>query len=216
MRIAAILAALTGVIFIYASSSHTAYAEQAPSNTVVSQGATKTITVQPGDYLSKLATDNNTTIERLFYANTQIEDPNLIYPGEQLQVPSADEQLTPRSMPGYTNAVASSDTDEASGPSISSTAQTAPSTTPQPVVTTAANTSVWDRLAQCESSGNWGIDTGNGYYGGLQFTLSSWRSVGGTGYPNQASRDEQIALAEKLQATQGWGAWPACSTMLGL
>ncbi len=75
---------------------------------------------------------------------------------------------------------------------------------------------VWDRLAQCEAGGNWSINTGNGYYGGLQFSLGSWQAVGGTGYPHQNSRAEQILRAEKLLAIQGWGAWPACSLKLGL
>jgi resuscitation-promoting factor RpfB len=76
--------------------------------------------------------------------------------------------------------------------------------------------SVWDKLAQCESGGNWSINTGNGYYGGLQFSLSTWRAYGGSGYPHQASREEQIRIAKKLQADAGWGAWPACSSKLGL
>jgi uncharacterized protein YabE (DUF348 family) len=76
--------------------------------------------------------------------------------------------------------------------------------------------SVWDKLAQCESGGNWSINTGNGFYGGLQFSLSTWRAYGGTGMPNKASREQQIAIAKKIQAKQGWGAWPACSTKLGL
>jgi resuscitation-promoting factor RpfB len=76
--------------------------------------------------------------------------------------------------------------------------------------------SVWDRLAQCESNGNWAANTGNGYYGGLQFLPSTWRSVGGSGLPHQASRAEQIRRAEILQARSGWGQWPACSRRLGL
>jgi uncharacterized protein YabE (DUF348 family) len=76
--------------------------------------------------------------------------------------------------------------------------------------------SVWDKLAQCESGGNWSINTGNGFYGGLQFTLSTWRANGGSGMPNKASREEQIRVAKKVQASQGWGAWPACSSKLGL
>jgi hypothetical protein len=80
----------------------------------------------------------------------------------------------------------------------------------------AAPAGVWDRLAQCESGGNWRINTGNGYYGGVQFSLSSWRAVGGAGYPHQASKAEQIVRAEKLKAKQGWGAWPACTRKLGL
>ena len=75
---------------------------------------------------------------------------------------------------------------------------------------------VWDRLAQCESGGNWSINTGNGYYGGLQFGMTAWRATGGSGRPDQASRAEQIMRAEILLDLQGWGAWPACSRKLGL
>lgn len=80
----------------------------------------------------------------------------------------------------------------------------------------AASTSTWDAIAQCESGGNWAINTGNGYYGGLQFTLSTWQAYGGTGMPNQASPATQISVAERVLASQGWGAWPACSAKLGL
>ncbi len=76
---------------------------------------------------------------------------------------------------------------------------------------------VWDRLAECESGGNWHINTGNGYYGGLQFSLSTWRGYGGTGLPSQHSREEQIRIATKLRnASGGYGAWPACAAKLGL
>jgi hypothetical protein len=75
---------------------------------------------------------------------------------------------------------------------------------------------VWDKLAQCESGGNWSINTGNGYYGGLQFSLSTWRAYGGSGLPSNASREQQIAIAKKVQADAGWGAWPACSRKIGL
>lgn len=76
--------------------------------------------------------------------------------------------------------------------------------------------SVWDRLAQCEAGGDWSINTGNGYYGGLQFHPTSWRAVGGTGLPHHHSREEQIYRGQKLQALQGWGAWPGCARQLGL
>ena len=74
----------------------------------------------------------------------------------------------------------------------------------------------WDGVAQCESGGNWGINTGNGYYGGLQFSMSTWQAMGGSGNPANASRGEQIAVAERVLASQGWGAWPSCSSQLGL
>jgi hypothetical protein len=83
----------------------------------------------------------------------------------------------------------------------------------------AASDAVWDRLAQCESGGNWQINTGNGFYGGVQFSHGSWHAAGGgrfAAYPHQASRVEQIWTAERLLDLQGWGAWPACSAALGL
>ena len=80
----------------------------------------------------------------------------------------------------------------------------------------AADGSTWDALAQCESSGNWATNTGNGYAGGLQFSQSTWNANGGTGSPAGASRETQIAVAENVLASQGWGAWPACSSQLGL
>jgi resuscitation-promoting factor RpfA len=83
----------------------------------------------------------------------------------------------------------------------------------------AAPDSAWDRLAQCESGGNWSINTGNGYHGGLQFSPRTWSAFGGgqfARYAYQASRAEQIVVAERVLAGQGWGAWPACSSKLGL
>ncbi|WP_367649973.1 transglycosylase family protein [Nocardioides sp. zg-1230] len=81
----------------------------------------------------------------------------------------------------------------------------------------AGGSTVWDSLAQCESGGNWAINTGNGYYGGLQFNLGTWRAYGGTGYPHQASRETQIAVATRLRdAAGGYGSWPSCSAKLGL
>ncbi|MGW0206254.1 transglycosylase family protein [Streptomyces sp. NPDC003233] len=82
----------------------------------------------------------------------------------------------------------------------------------------AADNGVWDRIAQCESGGNWHINTGNGYYGGLQFSAGTWRAYGGTAYAptaDQASRSAQIAVATKVQQAQGWGAWPVCSARAG-
>ncbi|WP_247828038.1 transglycosylase family protein [Arthrobacter antioxidans] len=80
----------------------------------------------------------------------------------------------------------------------------------------AASADTWDQLAQCESGGNWSINTGNGYQGGLQFTQQSWNAAGGSGSPAQASVAEQKRVATNLQQMQGWGAWPACSAKLGL
>ena len=68
----------------------------------------------------------------------------------------------------------------------------------------------WDAIANCESGGNWGTNTGNGYYGGLQFSQSTWNAYGGSGSASSASRDEQIAVAERVLDSQGIGAWPVC------
>ena len=75
---------------------------------------------------------------------------------------------------------------------------------------------IWDALAECESNGNWSANTGNGYYGGLQFLPETWWSVGGAGLPHQHPRSEQIHRGEILQQRSGWGQWPACSRKLGL
>lgn len=72
----------------------------------------------------------------------------------------------------------------------------------------------WDALAECESGGNWSINTGNGYYGGLQFSLSTWQANGGSGLPSDASRETQIAIAEKLYAVSGSSPWPTCGGLL--
>jgi LysM repeat protein len=166
----------------------------------------KIVTVEPGDYLTKIADDNQTTSLRMFYANTAIANPDLIYPDQQLRVPDPSENLTPREVP-VNQQIAAPTADEAST-----------AATPQPTVSApaVAGDSVWDSLAACEAGGNWAINTGNGYYGGLQFTLGSWQGVGGSGLPNQASREEQIMRGQMLQTRSGWGAWPACAARLGL
>lgn len=117
-----------------------------------------------------------------------------------------------------------------------STSTTTTSTTVPPTTTTIATTTtvpksnatsvhastasnVWDRLAQCESGGNWSINTGNGFYGGLQFDRSTWLNNGGgqyASYAHQATREQQIAIAEVVRAARGFYPWPACSRKLGL
>ncbi|MFC1432038.1 transglycosylase family protein [Streptacidiphilus sp. N1-3] len=83
----------------------------------------------------------------------------------------------------------------------------------------AASVSTWDAVAACESTSNWSINTGNGYYGGLQFSADTWAAYGGTAYAptaDQATKDQQIAIAEKVLASQGPGAWPVCGPQAGL
>lgn len=83
----------------------------------------------------------------------------------------------------------------------------------------AASDATWDRLALCEASGRWDINTGNGYYGGLQFYQPTWVGFGGLAYgprADLATREQQVSVAERVLDRQGWGAWPACSRKLGL
>lgn len=156
------------------------------------------VTVQPGDTLDGIAAAHQTTYVRLYDANAQINDPDVILPGWQLRIPAADEQLASRPLP------------QAAAP-VSAPVGTGQSTARAIAYTPSSGGGSWDGIAACEAGGNWATNTGNGYYGGLQFSLSSWQSVGGSGLPSDASREEQIARAEMLQARQGWGAWPVCS-----
>lgn len=166
--------------------------------------APKLVEVQPGDSLIKIAAENQTTYPRIFDANENIQDPDIIHPGDKLRIPLPDEKLPSRPLPIKQPVAPVARQRSAPQTEISA---------PAPAI---ADGSVWDSLAQCESGGNWSINTGNGYYGGLQFSLRSWQGVGGTGYPHEASREEQISRGQMLQARQGWGAWPACSSRLGL
>jgi uncharacterized protein YabE (DUF348 family) len=112
----------------------------------------------------------------------------------------------------------SSSSSSSSGSGSSGGSSSSPSS--PPATNYASGSSTWDALAQCESGGNWAINTGNGYYGGLQFSSSTWQAYGGGAYAstaNLASREQQIAIAEKVRAaTGGYGSWPACSQSLGL
>ncbi|GAC1387512.1 MAG: hypothetical protein NVS1B7_0780 [Candidatus Saccharimonadales bacterium] len=185
------------------------------------------VEVQTGDSLSSIAESHTTTYLRIFNANESIKDPNVIYPGDKVRIPNADETLVERALPTPPEqaaqpapVVATPVVQPQPAPKsvkVNRVVYTPAVETPAPApIAAASDGSVWDRIARCESGGNWAINTGNGFYGGLQFTLSSWRAVGGSGFPNEASRDEQIARAIMLQARQGWGAWPVCSAKAGL
>ena len=163
------------------------------------------ITVKPGDNLSKIAKKYDTTWKRIYDANKNIKHPDVINPGDKIRIPDVDEEIKQRPLSGDTTPDIK--IQNVSHPVASESKKSYPAV---------ASGSVWDRLAQCESGGNWSINTGNGYYGGLQFSLSTWQSVGGSGYPHQSSRSEQIARAKILQARSGWSAWPACAAQLGL
>lgn len=89
----------------------------------------------------------------------------------------------------------------------------------RPAPAQAATLRTWERLANCESGGRWHLNTGNGYYGGLQFSSPTWRGYGGlrfARYAHRATKAEQIRVAERVRRSQGWRAWPACTLRLGL
>lgn len=206
MRLVATIAAVFVATFILAMDSPKAHAEAAETK----QEEPIKVIVQKGDSLSKLAKEHETTYQRLFFANESIKHPDLIYPDQELRVPNDDEELQERTLPA--DAVVPVEPERKTSAKTTTRANTGQSHAANQVV----HGGVWDRLAACESGGNWSINTGNGYYGGLQFSLPTWRSVGGTGYPHQASKSEQIARAKILQARSGWGQWPACTAKLGL
>ena len=215
MRINALLAVLFSATFVFAVDSPQVKADTETNRPNV-------ITVQRGDTLSKIAKRYETTYKRIFDANQKIKDPDLIYAGDSLRIPGKFEQLKERAIGSPTPSAANrrlSRTRSAPAPAPAPRQEVRqPEPRPQPAAPAPSTSSagIWDRLANCESSGNWSINTGNGYYGGLQFSLSSWNYVGGSGYPHQASKAEQIKRAEMLQDRQGWGAWPACTAKLGI
>lgn len=181
----------------------------------------KTVTLNPGDTLDAVAMANGSDYIRVFNANPQIANPNVVNAGDQVRVPAADEQLPDR----YSAFVAASTPAPVQQVAYTAPQQTyyqqpvyqqraaAPVATPAP----AQGGGVWDQIAQCESGGNWNINTGNGYSGGLQFAPGTWAKYGdGSASAAGASKEAQIAAAEKVLAAQGWGAWPSCSAKAGL
>jgi LysM repeat protein len=177
----------------------------------------KTVAVKQGDNLSKLATRAKLASWRpIWDLNKKIKHPNLIYPGQKLLIPAKGEKVKHRPLPALVVTRAVSQERSAAPASSSGASSSRRSTVTRSASTSSVGGGVWDRLAQCESGGNWGINTGNGYSGGLQFAQGTWRANGGSGSAHNASRSEQIRVAERIRASQGWGAWPACSSKLGL
>jgi LysM repeat protein len=172
----------------------------------------KYVTVQPGDYLSKIALENGSTYLRMYAANQKIENPDLIYTGDSLRIPSADEQLADRPLPQPKPVATPTPTPiPIQAPAVSAVPkqQQTYRPAPAPAANYATGSTVWDRIAACESGGNWAINTGNGYYGGLQFTQQTWAGAGGLQYAPRAdlaTRDQQIAIASKLSLSN----WPVC------
>lgn len=214
MRKSVLIAGLILAGFITLAVRPSVHAEEANTQNSSTPQAV-IVEVQKGDSLSKIANNHQTTYARLYDANTFIQDPNVIHPGEKVRVPDATEQLQSRVQPAAAPRV-----EKPVAQPQKTTKKEAKTPTKQKAVASnapaVADGSVWDALARCESGGNWSINTGNGYYGGLQFTAATWKAVGGQGLPHQASREEQIERGKILQARSGWGQWPACTKKLGL
>ncbi len=204
MRLFALIVGLFLAAVIFTVGGSQVRAEVQPNQEQQIEQQVKTyVRVKPGDSLTKIAKRTNTTYQRLYFANKTVKNPDLIYPGDKLRVPDDNEKLKKRPLSSQ-QAIEASASERTYRPQKQISAPKA------------VSGSVWDQLAACESGGNWSINTGNGYYGGLQFTVSTWQSVGGSGYPHQHSRDEQIKRGKILQARSGWGQWPACTAKLGL
>lgn len=148
-------------------------------------------------------------------AANAIPNRDLIYVGQTLTIPGSDPYTVVRG-DTLTTIVAAH-----SGPVVTNVAAVAPEPAPAPLAAPEAppvlaappaiHESVnWDRIAACESGGNWSINTGNSFHGGLQFTLGTWHANGGSGMPENAPREEQIRVAENTLHSQGIGAWPVC------
>jgi LysM repeat protein len=174
--------------------------------------------VESGETLADIAGsyDHVASWRSLAEANADvISDPDLLIPGQVLMLTGAeDAPAAPEAPPEQAAPEADPEPEPQAEPEPE--AQTESEPDPAPEQSTATDAGVWDRLAQCESNGDWSANTGNGFYGGLQFEQSSWEWVGGSGMPHEASKQEQINRAEILLDRQGWDAWPACSDQLGL
>jgi hypothetical protein len=203
-RVSAVLGVGAAVLVAAFALPARAEAVTTPSND--QHGRSKHV-VEAGETLVELAKAAKLPSWRPVYdLNTSIQHPDLIYPGQKLVIPAKGEKVNHRPLPG---------------PGIYRLPEQdrSPVRTQQPASSqrsAAVGGSVWDRLAQCESGGNWATNTGNGYSGGLQFSAGTWQANGGSGSAHTASRAEQIRVAQRVQASQGWGAWPSCSSRLGL
>jgi hypothetical protein len=176
-------------------------------------------TVHQGDTLSTIAAHaygNSADWPAIWWANRhQVPNPNMITAGERLRMPASGHvpariaHAALAAMPASQPASAPAQAPAGSAPQADPPAVT-PVSAPPPVSSGGVN---WSAIAACESGGNWSADTGNGFYGGLQFTEQTWLAYGGGAYApsaNLASASEQIAVAERVLAGQGIGAWPVC------
>lgn len=217
MRKLAVLSALILSAIVIGVSGQMAYAE--PAN---NQKPETKIVVGEGDTLGKIAKAHDTTYPRLFDANLHIADPDLIYPGDEVRIPAADEVLASRPLPQKTPAPVKTTATKpalAKPKAVAKTKGTRVKAKPAVNKPAPGDGSVWDRLAACESGGRWNYNGPSGFDGGLQFLPSTWTAYKPSGYPTyawQASKEQQIEVASRVQASQGWKAWPACSAKLGI
>lgn len=197
MKLAAFAAGLAIAGSFLVLSGGSAHA-QSPNNQNNQTDQSQTVTVNQGDTLTAIADAHQTTYVRIFDANTKITDPDLIYPGDALRIPDPAEQLADREIPADF---------VAANPLPQATPYNHPA--PSAPAVSYSSGSSWDKIAACESGGNWAINTGNGYYGGLQFTQATWAGAGGLAYAPRAdlaTPAQQIAIASKLSLSN----WPVC------
>ena len=171
-------------------------------------------TVRPGDSLSAIAAHAyGTTADwpAVWWANRhQVANPNMIAVGQRLHLPASGR------VPSWMAHAAMAATAAGSAPAASASAPQAEPAAPvqaTPAAPASSGGANWSAIAACESGGNWSANTGNGFYGGLQFTQQTWLAYGGGQYAasaNLASPAEQIAVAQRVLAAQGIGAWPVC------
>jgi Transglycosylase-like domain/LysM domain len=184
-------------------------------NPAAAHHAPGSYTVQPGDTLSQIAArayGSGADWPAVWWANRrQVPDPDLITAGERLALPSS-HQVPPWLARAALAATAAARPAPAgpAGAAPAAAAASAPASSPAPARAGGVN---WPAIAACESGGNWAASTGNGFYGGLQFTEQTWLGYGGGQYAssaNLATAAQQIAVAERVLAGQGIGAWPVC------
>lgn len=171
--------------------------------------AASTVTAVPGDSLWAIGHRVNRTWAQLAGYNA-IADPNLIDVGQVLRIPPKSYRPPPPTPPP---------TPPPAPVVVTVAVTTPPPQPPPPPAPIVPDGGIWACIAHYESGGDWSIDTGNGYSGGLQFTVSSWAAAGGLAYAPAAylaSETAQIAVAQRLQQMQGWGAWPVSSVRCGL
>jgi LysM repeat protein len=165
------------------TAADAAHAQEQPTEAQPEDGTT--VEVVAGDTLASIAAEHGVEWRQVFDANPKLDNPDVIAPGQQLRIPAAGEGVAPQS------------SEPAPEEQAATTSEPAPQEEAAP--STSAPAGVWDQLAECESGGNWGINTGNGYHGGLQFSESTWQAHGGGDYAptaNQASREQRIEGAE--------------------